>query len=96
MCQVWFSTCWDARTQTQFTSFVKRHETSSTDDLLHKFAKVWLAKMPVTVVEAQAKHSEILSHGFCEPLLNLKRKVDRVKFCRHLLTGCLFVDEAKA
>jgi len=99
--QVWFSSCLDAQTKTQFTSFLQKHlscHSSVNNPLLKKYAKIWLKRLPHMSTE-DAKfdfHMDCDVEDFFHPLLNLKREGDRLKFMRYLMTGCLFVEEVKA
>ena len=58
-----------------------------------KFAEAWLNGMELTASEAKNKFSLGLSSDFFRPILALNKNIDRVKYCRYLMTGCLFLEK---
>ena len=58
-----------------------------------KFAEAWLNGMKLTATEAKNKFSLGLSSDFFRPILALNKNTDRVKYCRYLMTGCLFLEK---
>ena len=51
--------------------------------------------MFITKNEAEQEYKAGLISSDFNDIWHLKTKVDRVKFCRYLFTGCIFVDEKK-
>ena len=96
MLQVWFSSCWDAKTSELFTSVLKdvlndpsRYQLDQEDiPLIRK----WM-NTSVSIKKAKVEFSKGLEDTHFDDVWRMKFEEDRVKFCRYLFTGCIFVKE---
>ena len=91
--QVWFSSCWDAQTKSQFTSFVEKYLSSKErDQVLQMYAETWTQRMTDMAFNKDKKKNKFTMpppddspfgpyFNFI-PLLNLKREGDRVRYMR--------------
>ena len=94
--QVWFSTCWDAKTSELFTEVLRdalkdpsKYQLDRED---YPLIRKWM-KTTVTVKKAKEQFSKGLRDTHFDDIWRMKFEEDRVKFCRYLFTGCIFVDE---
>ena len=98
--QVWFSTCWDEQTRKDFrkacslvlNDFTDDDNEGGVKDAL-RFIKHWTeANCP----KEEALDNWMSNRGGAEfaPVCNLTLEEDRVRYCRYLLTGIIFVDES--
>ena len=96
--QFWFSSCWDLRTKKAFDivmqdalSNYKKYQLEGEDKpILEKWQKETVSKH-----QAEQRFSEETktNENIFGYVFRMKNETDRVKFCRHLLTGSIFVDE---
>ena len=97
--QVWFSSCWDAKTSESFSLVLQdalnnlsKYQLDAEDIPL---IRQWM-KTSVSVKKAKQEFSKGLRDIHFDDIWQMKFEVDRVKFCRYLFTGCIFVDEKDA
>ena len=94
--QMWFSSCWDSKTKSVFNMLVSEaledEENSDFDVKDRQLLKAW-KKKDFSVKEAKKVFSEGLRNVMFDDLWQMKFECDRVRFCRYLFTGCIFVDE---
>ena len=94
--QMWFSSCWDFETETVFNMLVSEaledEENSDFDVKDRQLLQTW-KKKDFSVNEAKKVFSKGLRNALFDDLWQMKYERDRVRFCRYLFTGCIFVDE---
>ena len=94
--QMWFSTCWDFETETVFNMLVSEaleDEENSDFDVKDRLLLQTWKKKDFSVNEAKKVFSKGLRNALFDDLWQMKYERDRVRFCRYLFTGCIFVDE---
>ena len=94
--QIWFSSCWDTRTLESFSHILKdalsnpgKYQLDQEDEPL--ICK-WL-KASISTDAAKREFSKGLMDHHFDDVWKMKFEYDRVKFCRYLFTGCIFVEE---
>ena len=94
--QMWFSSCWDFETESVFNMLVSEaledEKNSEFDVKDRQLLKTW-KKKEFSVNEAKEVFSKGLRNALFDDLWQMKYERDRVRFCRYLFTGCIFVDE---
>ena len=94
--QLWFSSCWDFETESAFNMLVSEaleHEENFGFDVKDKqLLRTWMKKK-FSVNEAKKLFSKGLRNAMFDDVWQMKYESDRVRFCRYLFTGCIFVDE---
>ena len=97
--QIWFSSCWDTETSNSFDMLVKEAltnperfqlDTEKDVPILENWQKVTITKKKAILVFPVC-HLK----SYFDNIWHLKTEMDRLKFCRYLSTGCIFVDEKK-
>ena len=94
--QIWFSSCWDSQTTKAFDLVMQdalssphKYQLDTEDQLiLTKWQKETISKR-----KAEIEFSKGLRNCNFDDVYRMKNGQDRVKFCRYLFTGAIFVDE---
>ena len=98
--QIWFSSCWDLQTTKAFQIVVQdalsnpeKYQVQGEDNsILEKWQKETISKNQAEI--EFSKEFKVNSYGdMFFYIFQMKNETDRVKFCRYLYTGSIFVDE---
>ena len=96
--QIWFSSCWDSETSKAFDILLKdaladpKKFQLDTEDM--QILQKW-QKLTVSKHKAEMEFSKGLRNTHFDDVWRMKTEMDRIKFCRYLFTGSIFVDEKK-
>jgi hypothetical protein len=88
--QVWFSSCWNAQTLSDFkTAVVKVLEQEGLDSQVKELLQSWESSSVVSIQEARLLWLESIDISILNPVLNATRLGDRVELMSYFLTGQL-------
>ena len=94
--QIWFSSCWDSQTTKAFDLVLQdalsnphKYQLDAEDEpILTKWQNETISKHT-----AHREFSKNLQNRNFDDVWRMKNEKDRVKFCRYLFTGAIFVEE---